>query len=276
MVCADCDDWRALALAQLSYTFTCTCQPRESCGFCNELSIIESQIRDSVAFLQSLLQKHKSKKEQINDIHSPIVQLPPEISSTIFLSSLPGDVFGHYPSRKKREAIFRPLLIGAICKAWRDVAWATPQLWAQPFFDDSIVRDLDRHPLALEWLSRAQRVPVTLNIILEEPHFPLSKGTDTLQSFLKVISDFPFQLKTISARMTLYLMQYMFRDARKWDNIDNLLLCPTAGSVDSFLVEKPLFWGQAKPSPRNVAIFLGPVTIDRVNIDWSMSVRLYI
>ncbi|KAF9559243.1 hypothetical protein CPC08DRAFT_709015 [Agrocybe pediades] len=261
MVCANCNDWRALALNQLSYTSTCTLK---SCDFCKEMSIIENQIRDSVAALQALLQKHQRKKEQINHAHSPIIQLPPEITSTIFLLLTPGNVWRDFPRREpERQAIFQPLRIGAICTTWRQLAWATPQLWTQPFFDDSIIQKLDRHPLALEWLSRAQPVPVTLRVTYVELYHRSHPGA---KLFLEAIASTSFQWKILSARMEFSLMQYMFHCVRRWDNMDNLLLHLTK-EIYSPHTDLPLF-GEVKPSPRSITLALDRVTFDKVNINW--------
>ncbi|KAF4620765.1 hypothetical protein D9613_000026 [Agrocybe pediades] len=259
MVCANCNDWRALALAQLSYTSTCT---PKSCDFCKEMSIIENQIRDSVAALQSLLEKHQRKKEQINHVHSPIIQLPPEITSTIFLVLTPQDIWSDFPRHNERLSIFQPLQIGAVCTAWRQLAWATPQLWTHPFFDVRIIEKHHRHPLALEWLSRAQLVPVTLCITYGDSYYRSNPGANP---FLEAIAATSSQWKTVSAHMPLNLMQYMFHHVRRWDNIHSFLLCPTEGRYAD--KNKPLF-AEAIPSPRSITISLNAFTLDKVNINW--------
>ncbi|KAF8956442.1 hypothetical protein BDZ97DRAFT_187364 [Flammula alnicola] len=56
--------------------------------------------------------------------HDPIIQwIPPEIASQIFTFCVPNSP---YTTSKEKLA---PLILGAVCKSWRAVAWSTPQLW---------------------------------------------------------------------------------------------------------------------------------------------------
>ena len=70
----------------------------------------------------------------INRFQSSIIrQLPPDVMSTIFEFCLLDItdhqilLFSSYAAMKKKYGnLFTPLLLGAICSYWRDVAWSTP------------------------------------------------------------------------------------------------------------------------------------------------------
>ncbi|KAJ7252077.1 hypothetical protein B0H12DRAFT_622747 [Mycena haematopus] len=85
----------------------------------------------------------------------PALTIPPEIAAQIFTHCLP-DVFS-VPDPGKA-----PLLLGRICRDWRNIAHGCPQLWTALKIDK-------RHiPVALSgaetWLSRAQSMPLTLEL----------------------------------------------------------------------------------------------------------------
>ncbi|KAJ7639573.1 hypothetical protein FB45DRAFT_705224, partial [Roridomyces roridus] len=53
----------------------------------------------------------------------PVLSLPKEITTDIFLRCLP-DTVGTHPNDRRF-----PLLPLYVCRAWRDVALSTPTLW---------------------------------------------------------------------------------------------------------------------------------------------------
>ncbi|KAF8175470.1 hypothetical protein K438DRAFT_1608588, partial [Mycena galopus ATCC 62051] len=60
-------------------------------------------------------------EEELDSIVYPVLSLPPEITSHIFIQSLPEDT---RPSPRSA-----PLLLVQICRSWRVIAIATPDLW---------------------------------------------------------------------------------------------------------------------------------------------------
>lgn len=71
-----------------------------------------------------------SKIDAHRALSSPALRLPPELLSEIFLECLPEGIpylkcSGYW--RSKHEA---PVKLGRICRAWRQTALSTPQLWS--------------------------------------------------------------------------------------------------------------------------------------------------
>ena len=82
--------------------------------------------------LQHEREIEESKILVSRSIHSPIRSLPLEILCRIFRMCIPDNDF-------KRPTMYAaPLLLGQVCKHWRDVAWNEPTLWTRPriwFYD---------------------------------------------------------------------------------------------------------------------------------------------
>ncbi|KAJ7645986.1 hypothetical protein DFH06DRAFT_1476592 [Mycena polygramma] len=89
--------------------------------------------------------------------------LPPEITATIFEHCLPSD--HPWPSSGQDRSSEQPwpssdkapLLLGQICRQWREISLNTPTLWESIAFGDTISIDLLK-----VWLSRARSRPLYL------------------------------------------------------------------------------------------------------------------
>ncbi|KAF7331025.1 F-box domain-containing protein [Mycena venus] len=97
------------------------------------------------------LEKAKSEaRGHLNRILDPLTQCPLEISSEIFILCLPST-----PS-------FNPLIFLRVCRSWRDIALATPSLWAALRVEcpcrESSQKALD------PWFGRAAGLPLSLTI----------------------------------------------------------------------------------------------------------------
>ncbi|KAJ7076025.1 hypothetical protein B0H15DRAFT_608560 [Mycena belliarum] len=92
-----------------------------------------------------------------------ILDFPPEITAAIFVHCVADRPFfgpTKLPWLSQHEA---PLLLGRICRQWRDVALSTPELWNSievecPYFVEDIVPALDR------WLLRSGNSPLTIDL----------------------------------------------------------------------------------------------------------------
>lgn len=100
------------------------------CSPCEERAAISDQIKQLKA-------KYDTIGTARNAIHDPFIhKLPPEIASHILRLSLPTlknrkddakGVHGQWQSILKEWAV--PLKLGSVCRKWRELAWATPDLW---------------------------------------------------------------------------------------------------------------------------------------------------
>ncbi|KAJ6602257.1 hypothetical protein B0H10DRAFT_1754032, partial [Mycena sp. CBHHK59/15] len=82
----------------------------------------DAEIVGTLAHLERLRKRRCDIFADLNAATAPIMSLPPELLCEIFLHCLPpGPVL---PNTK-----YAPLLLGQICRQWRDVALLTPMLW---------------------------------------------------------------------------------------------------------------------------------------------------
>jgi hypothetical protein len=140
------------------------------CSACEEREAIRAQISQLEEEITKLKAKHHALGSRVNAIHDPFIhKLPPEIGSHIFRLCLPTLHFEdiHLWNHWKEAAAFtRVLRLGAVCQWWRQLAWATPDLWdtlyvrISPSMKRSLAQGLPG--LLREWLSRSGMRPLTI------------------------------------------------------------------------------------------------------------------
>ncbi|KAF8161355.1 hypothetical protein B0H34DRAFT_700614 [Crassisporium funariophilum] len=93
--------------------------------------------------------------------------LPSEIMGQIFHESCQTKHEQWYHRRPVAKSDYHPLNLGNVCKAWRQVAWSTSELWSivriHLFKSDSEEKILERGRLLKEWLGRASGRPLDLS-----------------------------------------------------------------------------------------------------------------
>ncbi|KAJ7186380.1 hypothetical protein C8R46DRAFT_274613 [Mycena filopes] len=100
----------------------------------------------------------------------PVLTLPPEIVSEIFLNFLPA-----YPGIPPLSGLLSPLLLCRICHRWREIAISTPTLWnairldiTRPWDDEKAAAQLE---LVHAWLSRSRDCPLSITLT-DSPRSP--------------------------------------------------------------------------------------------------------
>ncbi|CAA7265040.1 unnamed protein product [Cyclocybe aegerita] len=99
----------------------------------------------------------------VNQSHDPFIhKFPPEIASEIFVSYLPGPDDDPWA----KVEISGPLILGAVSRKWRQIAWSTPQLWSTIMLE-LYFKGCDiplRRALVREWLSRSGGLPLDIHL----------------------------------------------------------------------------------------------------------------
>ncbi|KAF7353318.1 F-box domain-containing protein [Mycena sanguinolenta] len=128
----------------------------------------------SKALANALVRVVVSRSRKVNGIDRPpvhpILSLPPELISLIFIHCLPP-----YAELRASKA---PLLLTRICGAWRALALRTPALWASVafklFHDASVSTNPTPHELKFRkltwWLAQGAAHPLTLNLHCHTQH----------------------------------------------------------------------------------------------------------
>ncbi|KAJ6589368.1 hypothetical protein B0H19DRAFT_1103694 [Mycena capillaripes] len=125
----------------------------------NRLAELEAQILDLECAVSALKNEKALVQERLNSYKYPVLTLPNEIISEIFLHFLPD-----YPVCPPLTGISSPTLLARICHEWREIALATPALWrAISFFDNDISMGQKIH-LSDTWLTRSCSYPLSIRI----------------------------------------------------------------------------------------------------------------
>ncbi|KAJ7659167.1 hypothetical protein DFH06DRAFT_437341 [Mycena polygramma] len=94
----------------------------------------------------------------------PVLTLPNEVVSEIFLQSLDPSDSPFHPSNSLLAGPASPLFLGHICQRWRDIALSTPSLWATISLT-TVVRNPARQLQLLDiWLTRSRQCPLSVTI----------------------------------------------------------------------------------------------------------------
>lgn len=166
---------------------TCVMPGGNPCSACEERAIIRGQIKRLEEEILKLKAKHYALGTTMNAIHDPFIhKLPPEISSYIFRVCLPILEFRTIHSEPVRKLLLRTLKLGAVCRKWRQLAWATPNLWAILFLNIGPSTPLLKSLPGLieEWLGRSGVLPLT---IFFHQHDIYSERSETYEFALKRI-----------------------------------------------------------------------------------------
>ncbi|KAJ6515367.1 hypothetical protein C8R45DRAFT_956270 [Mycena sanguinolenta] len=146
---------------------------------------MSARLRSRLAELDAQIaqqRRHLGELEQIRsnverELHAtamfPVLTLPAEITTEIFLRCLP-----LAPLCIPRGQYSAPVVLASVCQAWRDITFAAPALWSKldirlddvAHWGKGLVGDL-----ADLWLSRAQNCPLTLEFTRFETEFPLKR-----------------------------------------------------------------------------------------------------
>ncbi|KAJ7302197.1 hypothetical protein DFH08DRAFT_905730 [Mycena albidolilacea] len=109
--------------------------------------------------LKRLERDRSVKQRQLNSALDPVARLPLELSSDIFLRSLPP-----FPEPGDPDV---PILLLNICNAWTDIALSTPSLWAaiHIVFPGGLFPSTQRLKTFVPiWLRRADNRPLSISL----------------------------------------------------------------------------------------------------------------
>ncbi|KAJ7161205.1 hypothetical protein C8R46DRAFT_1353812 [Mycena filopes] len=119
-------------------------------------------VTDKITTLErtlSLLRADQLRIQQRLDSHKyPVLTLPDEITSEIFLHSIPP-----LPAFPNLTGKFSPTILTRICRQWREIAIATPALW-RAISVGRIARSALERRIAQLWLDRSRCCPLHIQI----------------------------------------------------------------------------------------------------------------
>ncbi|KAF8966612.1 hypothetical protein BDZ97DRAFT_621343 [Flammula alnicola] len=198
---------------------------------CAELTIVEAEVASVSATLAGLVQKVHIIKARMNELYSPFVRLlPPEIVSVIFAFYLPQFPVGDdIPSTKETYA---PLLLGAVCSSWRDIAWGTPALWTNLSLHlTSMLKVSVQIPLIEQWLSRSGHLPLSIHL---SSLADMSWVGATFEGILGTINKHSTRWCNLDIRLPSPCYKYLpvGDDANSFPLLQSITLKPPGGQSD--------------------------------------------
>ncbi|KAK7014272.1 F-box domain-containing protein [Favolaschia claudopus] len=119
---------------------------------------LESQILELQQAILTLETEQDVVQSRLDGYKYPVLTLPNEIISEIFLWFIPS-----YPSPPPLAGSTSPTSLTHVCRRWREIAIAIPQLWRAVEFTDIIPLEQQEHLGAL-WIDRSKLFPVSVRL----------------------------------------------------------------------------------------------------------------
>ncbi|KAJ7661898.1 hypothetical protein DFH06DRAFT_362406 [Mycena polygramma] len=122
-----------------------------------------ADMQDEIRYLERALSQLRSEKtlvqERITSYKYPVLSLPRELLSEIFIHF--ALTFPHGPPLGGR---FSPTTLTQVCRDWREIALATPELWKRVRLDDDALSVGWQREIVNTWLSRSSGCPISVFI----------------------------------------------------------------------------------------------------------------
>jgi hypothetical protein len=220
------------------------------CSACTEDMKLEKKIKELEVKIEKINIRRRALRTAMNENHDPLIhKFPPEIASQIFIQYPPLD---------------NPLYLGAVCQKWRQLAWATPELWTS--LDITPYNSIDHPSLVNEWLERSASLPLTIRF---EDHRRWVDDDDKMISILNKHSArwLDLELNLLARHL------YRFSGSSQGNILSRLVLCPPLprpGTPSDFST----FSMKSKPSP--TMLELSAVGLSHVNIAWSNLIKVWV
>ncbi|KAJ7506609.1 hypothetical protein B0H11DRAFT_237058 [Mycena galericulata] len=125
------------------------------------IAALDAKILEHQSILEQLETNRRAVHLELQSLTYPVLTLPPEITSEIFIHCLPDE-----PERPRKS--HAPLLFFAVCKAWKTIALSVPDLWTTLYLDVDRLRvrmpnpDTRSQSIIRSWFDRAGNLPLTL------------------------------------------------------------------------------------------------------------------
>ncbi|KAF8956443.1 hypothetical protein BDZ97DRAFT_187377 [Flammula alnicola] len=229
------------------------------CNPCTKLVDLDAQILEVEALLNDLKQSRTSLRGRANEIHNPLAhRVPVEVASHIFAFCIPvHDRYSHCGVQKNA-----PLILGAVCKTWRAVAWSTPQLWTSICIavyprDFAVLADL-----AEEWLARSGKLPLSIHLYLKEDETISNFAVNPL---IEVLYAHSSRWRSLDLDIPSALFEVFDGDNEGISILDDLRIIPS-DAVETQQSRAYFELSNVLPKPKTV--HLSSVYPERIHILW--------
>ncbi|KAJ6456493.1 hypothetical protein C8R45DRAFT_579659, partial [Mycena sanguinolenta] len=145
------------------------------------LSDLETRIHDIERSLSALRTERAKVKERLDAYKYPVLSLPNELTSKIFVHLLP-----IYPDTPPLTGLASPTTLTHVCGKWREVALATAALWrairlhykySHEMYIPSKFKQMN---ISDAWIRRSRSCPLSIDIDIPHPDVMRQIFTETL------------------------------------------------------------------------------------------------
>ncbi|KAJ7659137.1 hypothetical protein DFH06DRAFT_989743 [Mycena polygramma] len=131
----------------------------------SRISKIDSEIATHKMSITELKYEQAILEDHLAGYVYPVLTLPNEIVSEIFLQTLDPSDTPFHPSNSLLSGPTSPLFLGHICGRWRAIARSTPSLWTTISLTTDNVRSPNRRLRLLDiWLTRSRQCLLSITI----------------------------------------------------------------------------------------------------------------
>ena len=205
--------------------------------------------------------RHVPKMDKIHNLLTR--RVPREIASHIFAQCISSDLRRH---QIQKEIICQPLVLGAVCQSWRDIAWTTPQLWTTIII--SILPPPDpslKLELLDQWIARSRYLP--LNISFNSfPNHLLSPMETLYYPLIDLLNQHSSRWRSLYLFVSRTLLNRFSGDGGTISILNSLTLL--AFTFPHFPIELHRF-SLRTVSPRPQFVELLNVPLSSVDIKWN-------
>ncbi|KAJ6536734.1 hypothetical protein DFH09DRAFT_92986 [Mycena vulgaris] len=123
-----------------------------------QLAALDANIIQQRLLLKQLETDRRAIQKDLQSIAYPVLTLPPEITSEIFVHCLSDEP-------QPPHQMHAPILLRRVCKAWERIATSTPALWSTLYLDVGRLNAPNAETFQIivkTWFDRAGSCPLTL------------------------------------------------------------------------------------------------------------------
>ncbi|PPQ93431.1 hypothetical protein CVT25_004505 [Psilocybe cyanescens] len=281
-VCQNQVDLRAKAYSRCDMVEGTPCLP------CTQFTQLEAKIAEMIANLEKMLGERRQIQTEINQTHDPILRrLPREIASLIFNFAIIPNIWStELRIKPSKSEMMAPLYLGAVCKAWRELAWATPRLWTSVYayvegqdnFTGLSTINESKLDIFLQWISRTGQLPLSVQLrgtapyhdSDDEPEYDEDEMEEMLENnlgpFIDVLNNYSGRLQNLALFCPVSLLQLFTGNSRGTPLLRCLFLKPWSFDYDP--LDEALFSIAAR-QPQPQVISIDNLRLISVDIDWS-------
>lgn len=207
---------------------------------------------------------------KMDSTYSPIHhKLPPEVVCYIFQLCMPepGLFSNDSDNNLSSTELPIPLILGAVCKTWKQIAWSTPHLWSIISVDANKVDLQEECCNVEESLRRSGQIPLSIRIIASDRD---NFDYPWYYRLIEIINQHSTRWRVLDLRIPGRHWCLFSGNSQTSSILQVLRLDDTSHDLD----EKEFHVCNATPSPAEVKINLRHVHFMSVDIKWDYVTRL--